>query len=138
MADRLAGELERQFQRSQVQGDADLVFPHPELGVPLDRSKLRKRFKAAVKAARVRDVRFHDLRHTFATRMAAAGVPMRTLQAWLGHRDFATTLRYADYMPSEQEGELVERAFARDINGDIKVRTTQTDSNHAPRLEQGP
>ena len=36
-----------------------------------------KRFKRAVKAAKVRDVRFHDLRHTFATRMAATGVPMR-------------------------------------------------------------
>ena len=37
---------------------------------------------------------------------------MRTLQEWLGHRDFKTTLIYADYSPSPIEGELVERAFA--------------------------
>ena len=37
--------------------------------------------------------------------MAGVGVPMRTLQEWLGHRDFATTLIYADYSPSEQERE---------------------------------
>ena len=43
--------------------------------------------------------------------MAAAGVPMRTLQEWMGHRDFATTLVYADYTPSEHEAEWVEEAF---------------------------
>ena len=35
--------------------------------------------------------RFHDLRHTFGTAMAAAGVPMRTVQRWIGHRDIETT-----------------------------------------------
>ena len=48
--------------------------------------------------------------------MAAAGVPMRSLQEWLGHRDFKTVLRYADYAPGSDEAELVERAFAS--NGD--------------------
>ena len=52
-----------------------------------ERSRLLKRYKTAAKAAGIRDVRFHDLRHTFGTRMAAAGVPMRTLQEWMGHRD---------------------------------------------------
>ena len=56
--------------------------------------------------------RFHDLRHTFGTRCAAAGVPMRTLQEWMGHRDIETTQRYADYAPNEHERELVARAFA--------------------------
>ncbi len=56
--------------------------------------------------------RFHDLRHTFGTRMAAAGVPMRTLQEWMGHRDFATTLVYPDDAPSEHEAEGIEQAFA--------------------------
>jgi hypothetical protein len=46
--------------------------------------------------------------------MAAAGVPMRTLQEWMGHRDFKTTLIYADYMPAEREADLVDRAFAPD------------------------
>jgi integrase len=48
--------------------------------------------------------------------MAAAGVPMRTLQEWLGHRDIKTTMIYADYQASDQERELVERAFG---GGDI-------------------
>jgi integrase len=76
------------------------VFGHPLLGTVLDHSDLVRRFKRALAAAGVREVRFHDLRHTFGTRVAAAGVPMRTLQEWLGHRDFKTTLIYADYAPS--------------------------------------
>ena len=77
----------------------------------MDRSLLLKRFKAALKRAGVREVRFHDLRHTFGTRMAAAGVPMRMLQEWMGHRDFKTTLIYADYSPAANEADLVNAAF---------------------------
>ena len=49
--------------------------------------------------------------------MAAAGVPMRTLQEWLGHRDIKTTMVNADYQASDQERELVERAFRGPIRG---------------------
>jgi integrase len=112
LASRVAAELARLFQDSPRQGDDDLVFAHPVTGKPIDRSKLLKRYKAALRRAGVREVRFHDLRHTFGTRMAAQGVPMRTLQEWMGHRDFKTTLIYADYAPSEDEARWVEAAFA--------------------------
>lgn len=112
LADVLGGELDRLHQSSPFQADDDLVFAHPHTGKPIDRSKLLKRFKAALKRGGVREVRFHDLRHTFGTRMAAEGVPMRTLQEWLGHRDFKTTLIYADYAPSEGEADRVDAAFA--------------------------
>lgn len=64
-----------------------------------------------MRRAGLRHVRFHDLRHTFGTRMAGAGVPLRTLQEWMSHRDFKTTLIYADYQPSAHEAEFVERAL---------------------------
>jgi integrase len=80
LASRVATELELLFQDSQYKKDDDLVFAHPETGKPIDRSKLLKRFKAALRRADVRAVRFHDLRHTFGTRMAAQGMPMRVLQ----------------------------------------------------------
>jgi integrase len=88
------------------------VFAHPVTGKPIDRSKLLKRFKAALRRAAVRPVRFHDLRHTFGTRMAGAGVPMRTLQEWMGHRDSKTTEIYADYSPNHLEADWIEQAFA--------------------------
>jgi hypothetical protein len=37
---------------------------------------------------------------------------MRTLQEWMGHRDLATTQRYADYAPNAHEVAMVDRAFA--------------------------
>jgi integrase len=91
LASRVATELELLSQRTPWKHDDDLVFAHPETGKPIDRSKLLKRFKAALRAAEVRQVRFHDLRHTFGTRMAAQGMPMRVLQELMGHRDFKTT-----------------------------------------------
>lgn len=87
MADRTAGELHRHFHRSAYTTDLDLVFCHPQTGKPYDASKLRVRFKAALKEAGVREVRFQDLRHTFGTRMAAAGAPLRAIQEWMGHRN---------------------------------------------------
>lgn len=113
MTDRVAGVLDRHFRASSFKADDDLVFAHPETGNPLDASKLRKRFKKTVLAAGLRSVRFHDLRHTFGTQAAAAGVPLRTLQEWMGHRDYKTTLVYADYAPRAEERALVERAFAQ-------------------------
>lgn len=111
MADRLARELDRWSQRTEYHGDGDLVFAHPQTGSPLDRSKVTKRFKAACRAAGVREVKFHDLRHTFATRLAASGQPLRTIQEFLGHADSKTTQIYAHYAPSEREVQMVNEAF---------------------------
>ena len=86
--------------RTVFSDDEDLVFGHPVTNDPLDRSKVLKRFQASCRRAGVRVVRFHDLRHTFGTRIAASGeVSLRTLQEWMGHRDARTTLIYADYQP---------------------------------------
>ena len=63
--------------------------------------------------------------------MAAAGVPMRTLQEWMGHRDFKTTLRYADYAPSAHEAEQVNRAFGEAcINSGINLSSKEIKTDH--------
>jgi integrase len=130
MVDRVAGELERHFKRSAYQGDDDRVFCHPQLGSVLSYSSLGRRFKKALKSARVRPVRFNDLRHTFGTHMAAAGVPMRTLQEWMGHRDYKTTLIYADYAPSAHEAQMAERAFSAGINSGINLSESERSPKH--------
>lgn len=135
LADRAAGELDRHFQASAYIDDDDLVFCHPQSGLPLDRSRLLKRLKTAAKRAPIRELRFHDLRHTFGTRMAGAGVPLRTLQEWMGHRDFKTTLIYADYQPSEHESAMVERAFGQDSKRDAKVNKTAKTGEALNRLK---
>jgi integrase len=112
MADRVAGELERLHQRSRFQADSDLVLCHPHTGNPLDPSKLRKRFKRALKRAAAPEITFHELRHTFGTQLAAAGIPLRTIQEWMGHADAKTTEIYSHYAPDPTRGaDLIEGAF---------------------------
>jgi integrase len=94
MADRVARELDAWSRRTAYGTDDDLVFAHPQTGKELDRSKVTKRFKAACRDAGVRPVRFHDLRHTFGTRLAASGESMRTIQEFMGHADIKTTQIY--------------------------------------------
>jgi integrase len=113
MADRVGAELELLHRASKPQGDEDLVFADPLTDGPLAKAAILRRFRKALDAAHLDAThRFHDLRHTFGTRMAAAGVPMRTLQEWMGHRDIATTQRYADYAPAPaHEAALIAGAF---------------------------
>ena len=87
-------------------------------------------YRPALRAARLDEThRFHDLRHTFGTQMAAAGVAIRTLQEWMGHRDIQATMRYAAYTPSTHEAELIAAVFDQTVVGlrggeteDITVR----------------
>jgi integrase len=47
--------------------------------------------------------------------MAAAGAPLRTIQEWMGHRDYKTTEIYADYAPDPVQGaHWAEAAFAEE------------------------
>lgn len=54
----------------------------------------RKAWRAALTQAGIRDFRFHDLRHTAATRALHAHRNLKTVQRMLGHKNIATTLRY--------------------------------------------
>ncbi|MGD1058817.1 MAG: site-specific integrase [Solirubrobacteraceae bacterium] len=123
LADRVAKELEKLRDRSPYATDRDLVFCHPETGNPLDRAKLTRRFKKAIGRASVRAITFHELRHTFGTRMAAAGVPLRTIQHWMGHADAKTTQVYARYQPSDHEADTVDLAFASERPAPRATRT---------------
>jgi integrase len=108
----LAKALEELRGRSRFADDGDLVFGHPQSGDVQPRANIGRRFAGALEAAGLPPRRFHDLRHSYGTAMAAAGVPMRTLQELMGHRDHATTLIYADYSPNPHEAAMAEAAFA--------------------------
>jgi integrase len=145
MADRVAGELERHFQRSAYQADDEPVFCHPQTGNPQDASRMRLRFYAAMRKAKLgglvgreNGITFHSLRHTFGTRMAAVGVPMRTLQEWMGHRNISTTQIYADYSPDPAQGAaFAQAAFGASTNPSTNLRPTQTNSDGLEALYHG-
>jgi site-specific recombinase XerD len=140
MADRVVAELDRWSQRSVYTGERDLVFAHPHTGNPLDRTKVTRRFQQACTDAGVTVITFHELRHTFATRMAAQGVPIRKLQEWLGHADIATTQIYTHYAPDEHEIAMVNDGFARNPVGSnlgSKVSATRHHSARAKPSKHG-
>ena len=110
MAPDVAGALARLGGREHWTSDDDLVFAG-EGGGYLDGSALRRRYAAALARAGLRPLRFHDLRHTFGTRMIAKA-DIRRVQEWMGHADVQTTMRYLHYAPRGDEAELVAEAFA--------------------------
>jgi integrase len=112
MAPQVAAALRRHLDRSQYRDREHLVFGHLRTGKVLSYSAIDRRFKKALRAAKVREVRFEDLRHTFGTRLAAKGVPPRDLQEWMGHEDIRTTQIYAAYEPRKHEVEAVNEAFS--------------------------
>ena len=109
LAPEVASALARLSGRGGHAGEDDLVFPG-ELGDYLDGSALRRRYTAALKRAGLRQLRFHDLRHTFGTRMIAKA-DIRRVQEWMGHADVQTTMRYLHYAPREEDARLVAEAF---------------------------
>ena len=95
-------------QREDLTVDDDLVFVGASGSYP-DGSALRRCYKAARVAAGLRPLRFHDLRHTFGTRMIAKA-DIRRVQEWMGHADVQTTMRYLHYAPREEDARLVAEA----------------------------
>ncbi len=105
----MAKALAQLGQRRDWVGEDDLVFCGAAGGY-LDGSALRRRYKAALAAAGLRQLRFHDLRHTFGTRMIAKA-DVRRVQEWMGHADIQTTMRYLHYAPRAEDAQLVADAF---------------------------
>ena len=116
---RVSSALARLGQRGRWTGDDDLVFPG-ELGGHLDASALRRRYGAALERAGLRRLRFHDLRHTFGTRMIGSA-DIRRVQEWMGHADVQTTMKYLHYVPRAQDAALVAQAFALDEPEEVRV-----------------
>lgn len=92
----------RDHLKRQPKNDLGLVFTTDE-GTPLDGPNFLKRaFRPLLKKAELPAVRFHSLRHSSNTALAMSGVPLRTLQALLGHATSKTTMDvYSHHAPSE-------------------------------------
>ena len=95
-------QQERKFAGARWQ-ESGFVFT-TTIGTPLDGSTVTHRFQAALKAAGLRGIRFHDLRHTCATLLLAQGVHPRLIMDILGHSQIAITMNlYAHVIPAMQK-----------------------------------
>ncbi|MDA8083090.1 MAG: site-specific integrase [Nitrospiraceae bacterium] len=82
----------------------------------------KRAFKTVCNSAGIEDLRIHDLRRTFGSRCAMAGVPPKTLQKWMGHEDIKTTLKYYVHIPEDFEKEAIEKL------SDFRKNDSQDDS----------
>ena len=79
----------------------ELIKRYPTVGKVIGYSPdyIRRRLKRYFEKAGFKDLRIHDLRHTFASLMVMAGVDLKTVQELLGHQDYRTTEIYAHLAP---------------------------------------
>ncbi len=84
-----------------VPREGEIVFPYRQdgPGARLDANKVKTVFWRCTAEAGVPRIRFHDLRHSFASQLVMAGIPMKGVQELLGHADMVTTQRYAHLAP---------------------------------------
>jgi integrase len=110
LPDQAAGALKRLREREDYTAPDERVFCNV-LGRTLDGSALRRRFKKARDAAGLRPLRFHDLRHTYGSLLAAGGVDLVTIQAAMGHSDLSTTSRYLHARPASEQAAVFTKIF---------------------------
>ena len=95
-----ARQAEEKFQTGASYQDLDLIFATPK-GTPLnDRNVTNRVFEPALKAAGLRRIRFHDLRHTCASLLIAQGASPKYIQRQMRHASIEITFdRYGHLFP---------------------------------------
>jgi integrase len=134
VSDQAVVVLEALSRREHFTGPDDLVLCD-EVGHHLDDNTVRDEFYAALERAGLGHLRyveppshanpkgvmrddpivFHDLRHTFGTQCAARGIDLRKIQAWMGHADIQTTMRYLHYVPAHDDAARLTAAFTANV-----------------------
>lgn len=88
---------------------ADRVFPDRD-GERL--GEIKTAWKRITKEAKVDAFRFHDLRHTFASKLVQVGIDLNTVRELLGHGDIKMTLRYAHLAPEQKRAAVAKLVVA--------------------------
>ena len=129
LPDELVSALKRWRLRCP-KGEHDLAFPDAK-GRPIHSSDLlRTGLHAALRRAGLRQVRFHDLRHSFASNLLAAGVDVVTVSKALGHANVHITLvTYAHAIPKQRRGagDALARLIAQ-IGNKMETSVAETGS----------
>ena len=116
---------ERQDQCRKLCGSSytenDYIYVN-DLGVPYTPNYVTQHFKLLLKNNHLREIRFHDLRHTCASLLLKNGVSMKDIQGWLGHSDFSTTANiYAHLDTTAKSAAAIKMAGAFSIDPGISA-----------------
>jgi len=92
------------FTLKSQDGKSEYVFMNPRTGTHY--VEIKRGFTSGLKKAGIQDFHFHDLRHTYASRLVRNGVDLNTVKELLGHSSITTTQRYL-HSQAEQKREAV-------------------------------
>jgi integrase len=96
--------------------DSPFIFPGKEKGKPY--CDLYRQFEKAVKAAGLKGVTFHILRHTAASHLVMAGVDLATVKEIMRHKTIDMTLRYSHLAPAHKKAAV--EALAKSLAGPVE------------------
>ena len=100
----------------------------------IDYSTTVKAYKRALDRAGLRRIKFHGLRHSFGT-LAVQAFPLSDVQAWMGHADIQTTMRYVHHVPkhdaAQRLGSLLDAEnVAPNLAPSARVRRSREKVGH--------
>lgn len=123
--EKLAAHKKQQEKNKEICGKSydytydGYVFVNP-LGKIFNPDTVSSQFKKVLKSLGLKEIRFHDLRHSCASLMVARGVPMKQIQDWLGHSDISTTSNiysHLDYKSKVDSAGVMENALTLPKDG---------------------
>ena len=85
------------WRRQTLGKESGLVFPSPKTGKEMDNCK--NAWEKLLQDADIKNFRWHDMRHDFASQLVMHGVDLNTVRELMGHSDMKMTLRYAHLAP---------------------------------------
>lgn len=105
------------------------LFPSPKnLDMPLTPGSMLRRLHIILERAGCKQIRFHDLRHTFATMALENGMDIKTLSAMLGHVSAATTLDIYTHITSDMLNEAAAK-IDRGLGNEVAEDSSETAQN---------
>lgn len=99
-----SSEAARVLARLKRESRSEWIFTSPHSGRKLTR--VDKSLAKACELAELEDATLHTLRHTFGTRLAAAGVDIRTIKELMGHGEIETTMKYVHLVESNKHAAI--------------------------------
>ena len=114
----------------------DWIFPSPvKEGEPRNPTAITKRFRIMLERAHCKHVRFHDLRHTFATMALENGMDVKTLSAMIGHVSSETTLNIYSHVTDTMRAQAAVK-IDREIGGTDAPMPEAKDEPRQPQTSE--
>ena len=124
------------MQKMKNESNSEWIFPSPvKKGEPRNPTAITKRFKIMLERAHCKHVRFHDLRHTFATMALENGMDVKTLSAMIGHVSSETTLNIYSHVTDTMRAQAAVK-IDREIGGTDAPMPEAKDEPRQPQTSE--